>query len=342
MGVGILGYGVYVPRYRISSEEYKKTVGAFARMVEEKAVAAYDEDAITMGVEAAINALKHAGIGSDQIDTLYFASTSSPYAEKLISSTVSTALNLSSKARLIDMGFSTKAGISALLACIDFILSGQGSYGLMIASDCPLARIGYRIEHGLGAGAAAFVVSRNDVIAEFEGSFSNSREVLGERFRRSGERFIKDLEIRGYENAAFTELITSTINGLMSKLGKIPKDINYLVLHQSDIRSAYRVAKMCGFTNDQVAPGIVASNIGDAGVSTVLIGLAAILEKVKAGERIFVVSYGSGAGSDAASFLIKHAVRKRKEETMLREYLINKEYIDFISYLKIKRMINTV
>jgi len=341
MGAGILGYGVYVPRYRISSEEYKKAVGAFARMVKEKAVAAYDEDAITMGVEAAVNAIKHAGIKSDQVDAIYFASTSPPYAEKLISSTVSTALNLNSKTRMIDMGSSTKAGVSALIACIDFILSGQGSYGLMIASDCPLARIGYGIEHGLGAGAAAFVISRNDAIAEFENAYSNSREVLGERFRRSGEKFINDLEIRGYENAAFTELTTSTINGLLSKLRMMPKDVNYLAIHQSDIRSTYRVAKTCGFTNDQVTPGIVSSNIGDAGASTVLIGLAAILEKVKADERIIVVSYGSGAGSDAASFRIKQTVKKRKNESTLRDYLINKKYIDFLSYLKIKKMINT-
>jgi hydroxymethylglutaryl-CoA synthase len=101
------------------------------------------------------------------------------------------------------------------------------------------------------------------------------------------------------------------------------------------------VAKTCGFTNNQVAPGIVSSNIGDAGASTVLLGLAAILEKVKADERIIVVSYGSGAGSDAASFRIKQTVKKRKNESTLRDYLINKEYIDFLSYLKIKKMINT-
>lgn len=342
MDVGISGYGVYIPRYRIASGEYMKAVGSFARMVGEKAVAAYDEDAITMGVEAAANALKRAKIDPGQVDALYFASTSPPYSEKLISGTASTAIGLSPRVWVADLGFSTKAGTSALLACIDFVSSGRGDHGLVIASDCPMGRVGYPAEQGLGAGAAAFVIGKDDVVAAFEGSCSAVEEVLGERFRRYGERFVEDLGIGPHSEAAFYRLVTSTLNGLMNKLGIKPEDVNYTVVHQSDIRAAYRAGGKCGFTDTQVAPGIVASKIGDSGASSVLIGLIAILEKARPGERAFVASYGSGAGSDAISFLIKDmAERKRGGTPVLEEYLADKEYLDFVSYLKIRRMIST-
>jgi len=341
MDVGISGFGVYIPRYRIARSEYLKAVGSFASMVDEKAVAAYDEDAITMGTEAAANALKSADVNSSQIDALYFASTSPPYAEKLLSGTISTALDLNSKVQVADFGFSTKAGTSALLTCIDFISSGRGNLGLVVASDSPIAQVGYTMEHGLGAGAAAFVIGKDDIIAKFEGSYSSVKEVLGERFRRNGEKFIEDLEIKAYSDAAFNGLMISSIKGLMSNLIVKPDDVNYVAVHQSDVRAAYSIAKMCNLIDAKIAPGIVASKIGDAGVGTVLIGLAAILEKAKTGERIFVASYGSGAGSDAISFLIKNAAEEKKRDVpTIEEYLADKEYLDFISYLKIKRMIS--
>ena len=341
MSIGILGYGGYVPRYRIKSEEYIKALGMFAaRNIREKAIPGYDEDTITMAIKAADDALKRAGIGRNEIEGLFFASTSPPYAEKLSSSTISTALDMNPEVRVSDLGFSTKAGGDAMLACIDFVSSAKDVLGLVVASDSPNASVGDMFEHRLGAGAAAFILGPGEVAATYENSHSFAEEALGERFRRDGSSFIVDLAIASHTQDVYRRVIRGSLLGLLKKLGKKPEDVKYLTLHQSDVREAMRAANACGFADPQLTPGIVAPKIGDSGASSALLGLNAILDKADTGDRVFVTSYGSGSGSNTISFLVEEELEtKRMRAPLLDYYLFDKEYVDYITYLKLRRII---
>jgi len=341
MSAGMVGYGVYVPRFRIKRDEYQKAWGTFTpRGVEEKAVPGYDEDALTMAVESSINALKRAGMGSNQIDGLFFASTSAPYAEKLLSSTIVASLNGPSEIFVADFGFSTKAGTSALLSCLDFTSSGRGESGLAAASDSPQAMPSDPFEHGLGAGSAAFVIGKNGIMVSVEGVHSSSLEIIGERYRGHGEPFLKDSGIGAYTEQAFNQALTVSVTGLLKKLGVKAEEFTYAIFQQFDARSPYDVGKRLGFKDHQISPSMIATKIGDTGSASSLIGLCAVLDLAKPGDRILVASYGSGAGSDAIGLLVTDRIEEhRRKAPLLEDYLAQREYVDYVTYLKIRRML---
>ena len=100
MDIGIVGYGAYVPRFRISVEEIAKVWGANADnfrkglLIEEKSVPDSDEDTITISVEAGRNALLRAGIDPRKIGALYIGSESHPYVVKPSGRVVAEALGM--------------------------------------------------------------------------------------------------------------------------------------------------------------------------------------------------------------------------------------------------------
>lgn len=341
MTIGILGYGVYIPRYRINKAEYVKAWGRFAAAgIEEKAVPGFDEDSVTMAVEASINALKNAKIDASRLNAIYFASTSSPYAEKLVSSTIAMALGAPPRVSVADYTSSTMAGTSALLLSLDFVTSGRGHFALVVASDCPYADPSDFFEHPLGAGAAAFVVGEGTAIATIEASDCTTIEALGERFKKDGERFIETLGIPAYTRAVIINTVTSSVKALLGKTGRKPDDFNFVVLPQFDGRLPSRIARKTGFEETQFSPSMIVSQVGDAGAASPLIGLAKVLDEAKPGHRALVTSYGAGAGSDAISINVNEEIMKHKAALpSVKDYLADKKYIDYIHYLKIRKMI---
>ena len=341
MSIGILGYGVYIPRYRINKAEYVKAWGRFAAAgIEEKAVPGFDEDSVTMAVEASMNALNHAKVDVSKLNAIYFASTSSPYAEKLVSSTLAMALGAPTRVSVADYTSSTMAGTSALLLSLDFVASGRGHFALVAASDCPYADPSDFLEHPLGAGAAAFVVGEGTPIATIEGSGCTTIEALGERFRKHGEKFIETLGIPAYTQAVIMNTVTSSVKALLNSTGRKPSDFNFVVLPQFDGRLPSRIARKIGFEETQFVPSMIVSQVGDAGAASPLIGLAKVLDEAKPGHKVLVTSYGAGASSDAVSINVNEEIMKRKGAvSSVKDYLADKKYIDYIYYLKIKKMI---
>jgi len=341
MNSGVVGYGAYIPRFRIKRDEYLKAWGSFGpRGVEEKAVAGLDEDVVTMTVESSVNALKRARISSNQLNGVFFASTSAPYAEKLSSSTIVASLDGPSEIFLADFGFSTKAGTAALLSCLDFVSSGRGDLGLVGASDASQAMPSDSIEHGLGAGSASFVVGRNGVMASVEGAHCSSLEIIGERYRRHGERYLEDSGIAAYTEQAFNQALTISVTGLLTNLGLKAEEFAYAVFQQFDGRIAYDVGRRLGFKDNQVSPSMTVTKIGDSGSASPLIGLCAVLDVARPGDRILVASYGSGSGSDAISLVTTdQLVERRNRAPLIEDCLAQKEYIDYLTYLKLRRML---
>jgi len=341
MNSGIIGYGAYVPRFRIKREEYLKAWGSFSpRGVEEKSVTGLDEDAVTMTVESSVNALKRAGISSNQLSGMFFASTSAPYAEKLSSSTIVASLDGPSEIFLADLGSSTKAGTAALLSCLDFVSSGRGDEALVGASDVPQAAPSDPLEHGLGAGSASFVTGRNDIIASVEGVHCSSLEIIGERYRRQGERHLKDSGIGAYTEQAFNHALTISVTGLLKSLELKADEFAYAIFQQFDGRTAYDIGRKLGFKENQISPSMTVTKIGDSGSASPLIGLCAVLDIARPGDRILIASYGSGSGSDAISLVVTdQLVETRNRAPLVENYLAQKEYIDYLTYLKFRRML---
>ena len=122
--------------------------------------------------------------------------------------------------------------------------------------------------------------------------------------------------------------------------GTTPKDYDYAVFHQPNAKFPQRVAKMLGFREEQIEPGLVVPRLGNTYSGASMIGLAATLDVAKPGERIFVTSFGSGAGSDAFDItvtdLIESEVFDRAAAPSVERLLANPVYLDYALYAKHK------
>jgi hydroxymethylglutaryl-CoA synthase len=335
---GVVGCGVCIPRLRIKREEYQRAWGYSPRWIEEKSVADFDEDSITMGVEAASNALRNAKVEPSEIDATYFASTSPPYAEKQNVSTIATALGCRSDTITTDITSSTKSGASALLSCLDLVGSGRGRFGLVVAADCPSGDPTGALEHQLGAGAAAMIVGTERVRGLVEGSYSIVSESLGERFRRDYQSHVTTIDLGPYHETVLGEVVTPCVMGMMEKLHRSPKDYDWIVLEGIDVGKAVELSKKLGFEDSKIEPSMISTKIGDAGAASSLLALSKVLGSASPGQHVILCSYGGGAGADAISL----AAREDMGQLMgLRydDYLARKEYIDYTKYIKLRRIL---
>jgi hydroxymethylglutaryl-CoA synthase len=336
---GIVGCGVYIPRLRIKREEYQRAWGYFApRWLEEKSVVDFDEDAITMGVEAASNAFRNTKLEASSVDAVYFASTSPPYAEKQNASTVAVALGCRNDISALDVTSSTKCGLSALLSGLDFVSSGRGKASLVVAADSPLGDPSGPLEHQLGAGAAAMIVGRDLINALVEGSFSVTSESLGERFRRNGHSFVAAMDLGRYHEMASDDVIISCVKGLMQRLGRSPEDYDFFALQGVDPARTLDLARRIGFEDARTIPSIVSGEVGDTGAASPLLALCKVLESSSFKQRVLVCSYGPGAGADALSIVVDGEMRPAPG-TGFNDYLAKKDYIDYPAYLKVRRFL---
>ena len=194
--VGITSYGAYVPRYRIDRKVIYSAMGWLdpgTYMAGEKAVANYDADSITMAVAASVDCLS--GIDRNTVDGVYFGSVTLPYKERQNAGIIATALDLRSDIRTADFSGAVKAGTTALLCAYEAIKAGAAKNILVCASDCRTGKPGSPQEEEYGDGAAAFLLSENDVIASFQGSYSVSYDFM-DRWMLDKDRFDRVWESR--------------------------------------------------------------------------------------------------------------------------------------------------
>ncbi len=334
MSVGISGYSVYVPRLRIKKEDYAKAWGSFqAGGVSEKTVMGFDEDVLTAGAKVSRRALESVPVAPAKVTRFAFASTTAPYLEKLLSGTVLVNVGMPNSAFASDHTTSTRAGTEAFISAYEHVKASPGGLAVVATADAPRASMWDPLEHPMGAGAAGFVLSSENLIAEVEGHASFAMEHFGERFRPAGSETLQDLNVKKFFASAFTACTTKACNALIKKLGAKPEEFAHVVIQQPDAKTPGSVAGKLMFNDVQLASGLVSVNMGDLGAASTTVGLAAALDAAKVGDRIMVVSYGSGAGSDAISLKV---VSDRKPVPGFKEQLEKKEYIDYIQYVKLK------
>jgi len=341
--VGIVSYGVYVPRWRLKAEEIARVWGQDANvyknglMITEKSVPSLDEDTVTMSVEAARNCLKRAiTISPKRIGAIYVGSESHPYAVKPTASIVAEAIEATPSLTAVDMEFACKAGTAGIQACLGLVKAGYIEYGLAIGSDTAQSRPSDALEYSAAAGAAAYLMGNEGVIAEIEGTYSYTKDVP-DFWRRDGERYPSHAG-RFTGDPAYFDQVVNCASGLMRQLHTSPDDYDYLVLHMPNGKFPLRAARILGFTEDKILPSLVVTEIGNSYSASSLIGLAAILDKAKGGDRILLTSYGSGAGSDAFSLTVTDRIREVQAlAPTVRHYIDNKEYVDYALYSRFKR-----
>ncbi|MBR2255694.1 MAG: hydroxymethylglutaryl-CoA synthase, partial [Candidatus Methanomethylophilaceae archaeon] len=137
---------------------------------------------------------------------------------------------------------------------------------------------------------------------------------------------------------AYFRHITSAAKMLMEAMGTSPSDYDYAVFHQPNGKFPTRVAKQLGFAPEQIEYGLLTPNIGNTYSGAVPLGLANVLDHAKVGDRIFVTSYGSGAGSDAFDITVTDAIEgfERDRAPVLEKVLADPIYLDYGMYAKHK------
>lgn len=338
--VGIVGYGAYIPKYRIKLEEIARIWGGdFQQLgVIEKSVADLDEDTVTIAVESAKNAIKRAEINPNEINAIFVGSESHPYVVKPSGTTVAEAIGASEKLFCADLEFACKAGTTAMQICYAMIKAEMIRYGLAIGADCAQSRPGDALEFTAGSGGAAFILGdAENSLAKIEATTSFATDTP-DFFRVEGEFYPKHAGRFTGEPAYFKHVITATKN-LLESTGLTINDFDYVVFHMPNGKFPLKAAKELNIPKEKLEKSLeIVRNIGNTYSGSSLLGLCNVLDIAKPNERILLTSYGSGAGSDSFSILVKEKIEEKRNLAPLTSYYLNrKKYIDYGIYVKLRR-----
>ncbi|MBN1891118.1 MAG: hydroxymethylglutaryl-CoA synthase [Thermoflexales bacterium] len=336
--VGIVGYGAYVPRYRLPAAEVSRVWegGEGSLPVKEKAVPGLDEDVVTMSIEAARNALARAQIDPQRIGAVWVGSESHPYAVKPTSTIVAEAIGAVPHVQAADWQFACKAGTEAMQAALGFVGSGMARYALAIGMDTAQGRPGDALEYTAGAGGAAYVLGPlEEAVAAIEESLSYVTDTP-DFWRRQYAHYPKHGSRFTGEPAYFKHVVSAG-SELMQKMGTRPADYAHAVFHQPNVRFPLKAGKDLGFSRDQLQAGLLVNEIGNVYAGAALIGLTAVLDVAQPGDRILLVSFGSGAGSDAFSLRVTEQIARRAGPPTTHDYIARRKAIDYATYVRFRR-----
>ena len=338
---GIVGYGAYIPRNRIKSEEIARQWGkdpAVIRrglLLEEKSVPGFDEDTITISVAAGRAAIERAGIDPERIGALYIGSESHPYAVKPSGTVVAEALGTGPEIHIADFEFACKAGTEAMFVALGLVESKRVEYALGIGADTSQGAPDDALEFSASAGGAAFLFGRKDLLVDVVDTYCYSTDTAdfwrreGEFYPRHGGRFTGE--------PAYFKHVLSSARGMLEKSGLKPSDFRHAVFHMPNGKFPQSAGKTLGFTREQIETGWLVPYMGNTYSGSSPTGLAAVLDIADPGDLILLTSFGSGAGSDsfvlkATDLLPERRDRAPTVQSMLkgpRRYLTYGEYVKY-------------
>ena len=343
--VGIVSYGAYVPRLRIKSSDIANAWGKDPETITsglgiiEKSVPSPDQDVATISVEAARAALARCNIDPQDIGAVYVGSESHPYAVKPTGTIVGEAIRATPILMVADYEFACKAGTAAIQTCMALVKSEMVKYGLAIGADTSQAAPGDALEYAASAGGAAFIIGKEKVIASINETCSFTTDTP-DFWRREGRKYPAHGG-RFTGAPAYFRHIMSNAQNLMDLIDSKPEDYDYAVFHQPNGKFPLRVAKMLGFTPDQVNQGLLCPMIGNTYSGASMLGFASVLDVAKSGNRIFLTSYGSGAGSDAFDITVTKLINElpREKAPLVSQLIEKKQYIDYATYAKYRDLL---
>ena len=330
---GICSYGGYVPRYRLNRGLVYKAMGwmnagNIAHAKGEKAVANFDEDSITMAVAAGIDSLK--GIERSKVGGVYFASTTMPYKERLNAGIITTALGLNAHIRAADFSGGIKAGTTALLSALEGVESGGADNILVCSSDCRMGKPASPQELIFGDAAAAFLVGDEDVIAQYRGSYSVTYDFV-DHYRGEFAKYDRQWEDRWIRDLGFDQLVPEAINGLLDRYGLKISDFSKVVYPCHYGAARKKLNKTLNISSEADQDNLQAE-IGESGTPHSLVMLVRALEEAKPGDKILVISFGSGC--DALYFEVTEDIKKMKDRDGISGCLARRAELDnYTKYL---------
>jgi hydroxymethylglutaryl-CoA synthase len=334
--VGILGYGAYVPRFRLPASEVSRvwTDGTAGLPIKEKSVPGLDEDVVTMSIEAARNAMARAEIQADKIRAVWVGSESHPYSVKPSSTIVAEAIGAVPHVQAADWEFACKAGTEAMVAAMGFVGSGMAPCALAIGMDTSQGRPGDPLEYTAGAGGAAFLIGpAEDSLAVIESAYSFVTDTP-DFWRRADQKYPEHGQRFTGEPSYFKHILEAG-KEMMAANGMTAEDYQFAVFHQPNTKFPLRVGGKLGFSKEQLETGMLVQLIGNTYSGAAIIGLTAILDIAEPGDRILLVSYGSGAGSDAMSFQVTDAIQTRRDRALkTHDYIARRTEIDYATYAR--------
>lgn len=340
--VGIVGYGAYVPRFRLPASEVARVWkgGEGGLPITEKAVPGLDEDTLTIALEASRNALQRAQIDPQEIGAVWVGSESPPYAVKPTSTILAEAIGATPYTEAADWQFACKAGTEAIQAGIGFVAGGMAHYVLSVGADTAQGRPGDALEYTAAAGGAAYIVGpANESLAVVEATLSYVTDTP-DFWRRPymhypshGQRFTGE--------PAYFHHSLSAASQLMEETGKKAEDFTYTVFHQPNAKFPQKAAKTLGFKPEQWKTGLLCPVVGNTYAGASILGLTAILDEAKPGDSILAVSFGSGAGSDAFILRVTDRIVDRQDRAVKTQGYINRRVeIDYATYVRYRKKLH--
>lgn len=332
MDIGIAAFGAYIPRLRLSRKAVVEANGWFNPALKslakgERAMCNWDEDSVTLAIEAARDCL----LGQDRgrLKAVTMASTSYPFDDRQNSAIVAQALNLGREIAALDIAASQRAGTAGLLTALQ-VAAGGGGPVLFVAADKRRAKAASGQELAYGDGAAAFLLGGGEPVARFLGGHSETVDFV-DHYRGHGRDFDYGWEERWIRDEGYLKIVPTALAGLFRKTGIPPESVSHFCMPTAMARVAQGVAKKAGLAEASVRDNLQAV-CGETGAAHPLVMLVHALEEAKPGARILVTSFGQGCDAllfEATPALaalprrrgVTGSLARRKAETNYNKYL---------------------
>ena len=334
--IGVSAHGVYVPRARLNKKSIAMANSWFDASLNslakgERAICNWDEDTITMAVEAAKNCL--ASFSPEEIKSLYLASTTFPFTDRQNSVVVGEALNLQSNIRTMDIGASQRSATSSLISLLE---SGVESDALLISSEHRRSKAGSRSEMLWGDAAGALIIGHKNVIAECIGVETSAVDFV-DHYRGEESDFDYDWEERWIRDEGYLKLIPPVVEKLLSKANIKSEEIAHLVLPSDQARAPGAIAKKLGVAQEAIVDNQI-SSVGVAGAAQPIVLFSKALETAGPGEYILVLGFGQGC--DAILFRTTEEISKYKPFVGAESALANRrEEMNYNKFLSFNNLI---
>ncbi|MEZ5560444.1 MAG: 3-oxoacyl-[acyl-carrier-protein] synthase III C-terminal domain-containing protein [Pseudomonadales bacterium] len=347
--VGITAFGAYVPRLRLQRKAIVDAhvwadPGLAGKAKGERSMCNWDEDAVTMAVEAGRACLnsREAAPGA-----VYFASTSAPFADRQNAGIVATALGLSEEIASLDVGASQKAATGALLQAFGAVAGGLYDEALVAASDKRRTKAASAGELAYGDGAAAVAVGKRDTLLDFVAAQSATVDFV-DHFRAATEEFDYTWEERWIRDEGLARIVPPVVARALDNAGLKSGDVAHFVMPSTIGRAVEGIARQCGIAREAVC-GNLDGVLGETGTAHPLVMLLHALEtRVQPGDHVLVVSFGQGcdalvlkATDRLSSFKpecgVVAALENRQEESNYQKYLAFNDLITLEKGMRAER-----
>lgn len=325
--------GAYIPFYRLKREEIASAWGVPGKG--EKAIANFDEDSISLAVEAGRDCLK--GIDRQTIDGLYFASTTPPYEEKQCAVTIAAALDLRKDVFTADFTDSLRAGTNALRAALDAVKAGSAKNMLIVAADCRVGNPASDFEQNFGDGAAALLISETgDIVVESNYAYNNE---IVDQWRTDKQEFTRAWEDRFVVTKGYLDTIKEATTAFLKQMNLKVADFNKVILSAADARRHQEGCRTLKLDPKGQVQNPMFDTVGNTGVAFALMLLVAAIDEAKANDRLFLINHGDGC--DLFTFQVREKPAFNEGRRGISGHLNSKRYLGkYEDYLRIRKIMN--